>query len=49
MDSSILKFGHVICFQSKIKNRMATSVDPDEAARYEPSNLYLHYLHRSLF
>ena len=27
---------------------MANSVDPDEMARYEPSHLGLHYLHRPL-
>ena len=34
---------------SKIKNRMAISVDSDEIARYEPSHLDLHCLHRFLF
>ena len=29
-------------FQSKIKNRMANSVDSDETARYNPSQLDLH-------
>ena len=33
-------------FQSKIKNRMASSVDLDETARYEPSHLDLQYLHK---
>ena len=33
-------------FQSKIKNRMAHNVDPDETACYEPSLLDLHCLHR---
>ena len=28
---------------------MTKSVDPDETARYEPSHLDLHYLHRYLF
>ena len=28
---------------------MATSVDPDEMAPYEPSHLDLHYLHKYLF
>ena len=28
---------------------MANSVDPDETARYEPSHLDLHCLHRYLF
>ena len=28
---------------------MANSVDPDETARYEPSHLDLHFLHRYLF
>ena len=36
-------------FQSKIKNRMATRVNPDKTARYEPSHLDLHCLHRYLF
>ena len=29
--------------------KMATSVDPDEMAHYEPSPLDLHCLHRSLY
>ena len=32
-----------------LKNRMANSVDPDETARYKPSHLDLHCLHRYLF
>ena len=36
-------------FQSKIINRIANSVYPNEMARYEPSHLDLHYLHRCLF
>ena len=36
-------------FSLKIKNGMANSVDPDETARYEPSHLDLHCLHRYLF
>ena len=36
-------------FQSKIKNRMGNSVDPDETTRYEPSHLDLHYLRRYPF
>ena len=36
--------------QSKIKNRMANSVDPDdETAHYESSHLDLYCLHRCLF
>ena len=35
--------------QSKIKNRMADSVDPDEMAHYEQSHLDLHCLHRYWF
>ena len=34
--------------QSKIKNIMANSVDPDEMAHYEPSHLELHCLQRYL-
>ena len=48
-------FGHIYCCQegdicklNEKKNRMANSVDPDETAHYEPSNLDLHYLHRYL-
>ena len=36
-------------FQSKIKNRMANSVDTDEMAHYEPSHLDLHCLQRYLY
>ena len=36
-------------FQSKIKNRMADSVDPDEMAHYEPSYQDLHSLQRYLY
>ena len=36
-------------FQSKIKKRMANSVDPDETACSEPSYLDLHYSHKYLF
>ena len=36
MDSSTSEFGHIHCckqgFQSKINNRIANSVDPDESA-----------------
>ena len=53
MDSSILESGHVHrCkwrFQSKTKNRMANSVDPDETTHYEMSHLDLHCLQRCLF
>ena len=35
-----------IWFQSKIKTRLANSVDPDETAHYEPSHLDLHCLQR---
>ena len=34
---------------SKIKNRMANSVDPDEMAHYESSHQDLHCLHRDRF
>ena len=33
---------------SKIKHRMANSIDPDETARYKPSHQDLHCLHRDL-
>ena len=36
-------------FWSKIKNRMANSVDPEETAHCEPSHLDLYCLHRYLF
>ena len=36
-------------FQSKIETKMANSVDPNETARDEPSDLNLHCLHRYLF
>ena len=36
-------------FLSEIQNRTANSVYPDETARYEPSHLDLHCLHRCLF
>ena len=53
MDSSILENGHVHwCkkgFQSKIKNRMANSVDLDETAHDAPSHLDLHCLHRYMY
>ena len=53
MDSSICEFGHIHCcklgFQSKINNKMATSVDPDETAPDEPSHLDLHCLERYLY
>ena len=52
MDSSILEFGHVPqCkqgLQSNISNRMANTVDSDETAPYEPSDLNLHRLHKYL-
>ena len=52
MDSSILEFEHVHClkkgFQFKVKNRMASNVDPDEMAHHEPSHLDLHCLHKFL-
>ena len=35
--------------QSKIKNKMANSADPDETAHYEPSHLELHCLDRYWF
>ena len=34
---------------AKIQNRMVNNVDPDEAARNEPSHLALHCLQRYLF
>ena len=47
------EFGHICCikegFLSKINNRMANSVDPDETAHYEPSHLGLHCLQRYLY
>ena len=50
MDSSMFEFGHIHCckyvFQTKIKNRMANSVDPDEMACYKPSYLDLLCLQR---
>ena len=36
-------------FSLKQKNRMATSVDPDETTRYDPTHLDLHCLHKYLF
>ena len=53
MDSSIFEFGQIhyckqVC-QSKIKNRMANSVDPDKTAHYKPSHLDLHCLQRYLY
>ena len=36
-------------FQSKINNRIANSVDPDEMAHYEPSHLDLHCLQKYLY
>ena len=52
MNSSIVAFGYVhycksVC-QSKLKNRMANSVDPDETARHEPFYLDLHCLQMCL-
>ena len=35
--------------QSKIKNKMANSVDPDEKAHYEPHHLDLHCLQRHVY
>ena len=32
-----------------IINKMASSVDPDEMAHYEPSHLDLHCLHRYMY
>ena len=53
MDSSLSEFNHLYCckkgFQSKISNRMANSVDPDEMAHYKPSHLDLHCLQRYLY
>ena len=50
MDSSISEFGQIHCckqgFRSKINNKMAKSVDPDETPRKEPSHLDLHCLQR---
>ena len=36
-------------FQSKLKNRMANSIDPDETVHNEPSHQDLHYWSRYLF
>ena len=36
-------------FYSKIRNRMANSVDPDKMAHYKPSHLDLNCLHRYLY
>ena len=53
MNSSVLEFELAHCcewgFQTKIKNRMANSVDPDETAHYKQSHLDLHSLHRCWF
>ena len=53
MDSPILKWDMSTDaknrFQSKIKNIMANSADPDETARDEPFHLDLHCLHWYLF
>ena len=50
MDSSIIKVWTYPFFQIGMsvrnKNRMANSVDPDETARYEPSQLDLHGLQK---
>ena len=39
----------VVCRQTNLENRMANNVDPDETARYKPSDLDLHGLHRYVF
>ena len=53
MDSFITEFGLPIVanrnFQSKINNRMANSVYPNETARYEPTQLDLHRLQMYLY
>ena len=49
VDSSIMLTASRRGIKSKIKNRKANRVDPDEMARYEPSHLDLHCLHRYLF
>ena len=53
MDSFIFDSGQTHCLQIGIavknQNRIANSVDPDEMARYEPSHLDLHCLHRYLY
>ena len=50
MDIAISKPGFIHYFkwgfQSKINNRMANSVDPDEMAHYKPSRLGLHCLQK---
>ena len=51
--TSIFEFGHIqYCkqgFPTKINNRMANSVDPDEMAHNEPSHPDLHCFQRYLF
>ena len=52
MDSSILEFGldtNRGLMQSKIKNRIANSANPDEMAHYKQYHLDLHCLHRYWF
>ena len=52
MDSPILEFGWLLMqkgLQSKIKNRIANSLDPDETARYESSHLDLQFAQVSVW
>ena len=52
MDVSIIEFGQCpwlqIGMSVKNQNIMASSVDPDKTAKYEPSHQDLHCLHRYL-
>ena len=53
MDSSISEFGHIHCckwgFSQKSITECQNSVDPDETACYEPSDLDLHCLQSYLY
>ena len=53
MDYSVSEFGRIHCckdgVQSKMNNRMAKSVDPDETARHEQSHRDRHCLEMYLF
>ena len=46
--SKITQESNIYMFQSKINNRMANSVNPDEMAHYEPSHLDQHCLQKCL-
>ena len=50
MDSPIFGYAHrcKLGCQSKIKNRVTNSLDPDETGHDEPSQLDLHCLQRCL-